>query len=143
MPFFEAEQGKVALCQKVHGGVIMKVLSIRQPWAWAVIYGGKDIENRTWAASYRGPLLIHAGKAMTQDGYAGFREFVEGIPGVETPDFASLPRGGIIGSVCLADCVKRSSSPWFVGTFGFVLESPEPLPFKPVRGRLGLFEVEP
>jgi hypothetical protein len=24
-----------------------RVLTIRQPWAWAIIYGGKDVENRS------------------------------------------------------------------------------------------------
>ena len=38
----------------------MKCLSILQPWAWAIIHGGKDVENRTWRTAYRGPLLIHA-----------------------------------------------------------------------------------
>lgn len=23
-------------------------LSVRQPWAWAIIHAGKDIENRSW-----------------------------------------------------------------------------------------------
>jgi hypothetical protein len=40
----------------------VKALTIRQPWAWATIYGGKDVENRRWRTAYRGPLLIHAGK---------------------------------------------------------------------------------
>jgi len=39
----------------------MKALTVRQPWAWAIIHGGKDVENRTQAWSYRGPLAIHAG----------------------------------------------------------------------------------
>ena len=39
----------------------MKVLSIRQPWAWAIVAGFKPVENRTWKTGYRGPLLIHAG----------------------------------------------------------------------------------
>ena len=26
----------------------MKALSIRQPWAWAILHAGKDIENRDW-----------------------------------------------------------------------------------------------
>ena len=26
----------------------VKALTIRQPWAWATIYGGKDLENRRW-----------------------------------------------------------------------------------------------
>ena len=45
----------------------MKTLSVRQPWAWLIVYGGKDIENRSWRTPYRGPLLIHAGKRIDQD----------------------------------------------------------------------------
>ena len=43
----------------------MRVLTVRQPWAWAIIHGGKDVENRTrnLAGAYRGPVAIHvAGK---------------------------------------------------------------------------------
>jgi hypothetical protein len=39
----------------------VKALTMRQPWAWATIYGGKDVENRRRRTAYRGPLLIHAG----------------------------------------------------------------------------------
>ena len=130
----------------------MKTLSIRQPWAWAIIFAGKTIENRSWATSYRGPLLIHASRGMTKREYNDFRDFVDGIPGfikgipgVEIPAPASLAHGGIIGRVRLVDCVEdaNTSSPWFFGPYGFVLKDPEPLPFKPMRGRLGFFEVEP
>jgi hypothetical protein len=38
----------------------MKVIVIRQPWAWLIVNGFKDIENRSWATRYRGPLLIQA-----------------------------------------------------------------------------------
>lgn len=40
----------------------MKALTVRPPWAWALIYGGKDVENRTWSTKYRGPIAIHAGQ---------------------------------------------------------------------------------
>ncbi|MGX9346602.1 hypothetical protein [Microbacterium sp. KNMS] len=43
----------------------MRILTVRQPWAWAIIHGGKDVENRTrnLAGSYRGLVAIHvAGK---------------------------------------------------------------------------------
>jgi hypothetical protein len=40
----------------------MKELSIRQPWAWLIIAGHKDVENRSWTTTYRGPLLIHAAR---------------------------------------------------------------------------------
>lgn len=39
----------------------MKALTVQQPWAWAIVHGGKDVENRTQAWGYRGELLIHAG----------------------------------------------------------------------------------
>ena len=39
----------------------MKCLTICQPWAWAIVAAGKDVENRTRPTRYRGPLLIHAG----------------------------------------------------------------------------------
>lgn len=42
----------------------MKAVTVRQPWGWAIMHGGKDVENRTRniAGSYRGPLVIHAAK---------------------------------------------------------------------------------
>jgi hypothetical protein len=41
----------------------MRILTVRQPWAWAIIHGGKDVENRVRnvAGAYRGPVAIHAG----------------------------------------------------------------------------------
>ena len=41
----------------------LRVLTVRQPYAWAIIHGGKDIENRSRniAGDYRGPVAIHAG----------------------------------------------------------------------------------
>ena len=46
----------------------LRVLTVRQPWAWAIIHGGKDVENRTRniAGAYRGPVAIHAGLAVDE-----------------------------------------------------------------------------
>lgn len=42
-------------------GQRIPTLSIRQPWAWAILHAGKTIENREWPrCSYRGPIFIHA-----------------------------------------------------------------------------------
>lgn len=38
----------------------MKTLSVRESWAYYIVAGLKDIENRTWRTDYRGPLLVHA-----------------------------------------------------------------------------------
>ena len=58
----------------------MKALSIKQPWAWAIIHAGKNVENRTWATSYRGPLLIHAGKTFDHEGYQWIMDHIHLIP---------------------------------------------------------------
>ncbi len=112
----------------------MKALSVRQPWAWLIIHGFKDIENRTWKTNYRGPILIHASKTFEGAG------MVEQIMKVPLPEVFS--RGGIIGMVDLVDCVTESGSRWFAGPYGWVLRNARPLPFRAIRGRLGLFEVE-
>jgi hypothetical protein len=57
----------------------MKALSIRQPWAWLVVNGWKNIENRERRFSHRGPLLIHAAAWMTPADYDACRIFVDGI----------------------------------------------------------------
>jgi ASCH domain-containing protein len=92
----------------------MKAISIKPPWAWAIIHGGKDIENRTWATRYRGPLLIHAGKAMTRSDYERVVSHLE-EDGIVAPHRHELERGGIIGIVELIDCVEAHTSPWFGG----------------------------
>ena len=134
----------------------MMALSIRQPWASLILQAGKDIENRTWSTRYRGRILIHAAKGMTRDEHEDAIAFaVEAIrldprnagkPKNTTLRelgfaFEDLQRGGVIGSVEIVDCVSDSASPWFVGPQGFVLRDPQPLPFQPLKGRLGFFEV--
>lgn len=50
----------------------MRIMTVRQPWAWAIIHGGKDVENRTrnLAGDYRGPVAIHAGLTEDKAGYS-------------------------------------------------------------------------
>lgn len=129
----------------------MKALSIRQPWAWLIANGHKAIENRRWGTDYRGPVLIHAGKQMTNAEYHEAVDFVEsisiareeaGLGAIQVPPYQlSFQLGGIVGVADITDCVQNSDSPWFCGPFGFVLARARPLPFKPLRGALGLFDV--
>lgn len=120
----------------------MKALSLKQPWAWLMVNGIKDIENRKWRTNYRGPLLIHASKTWDQEGYKFILNTVEYrqrpfIPAKEDYDF-----GALIGMVNIVDCVDHHPSKWFFGPYGFVFENPEiwkdPIPYK---GQLSLFEV--
>jgi hypothetical protein len=126
----------------------MKAISIRQPWAWLILAAGKDIENRDWKTRYRGPILIHASAGMTKDEYAEAiqtarlaRRVLGAMPGLVMPAFADLQRGGIVGQVEIVDCVSHSVSPWFFGTYGFVLKNPVALQFRPLKGALGIFDV--
>lgn len=121
----------------------MKALSIRQPWAWLIINGGKDIENRSWKTNFRGRVLVHAAKGMTLAEYedASLRVAMAINPRIQIPAFEVLARGGIIGSVEIVDCVQKSDSPWFMGPYGFVLCNREPLHFQPLKGALGFFNV--
>ncbi len=116
-------------------------ISIRQPWAWAILHAGKDIENRDWVTRFRGPVAIHAAKGMTLREFFDAMSFMETVAPVDLPS-TDLPRGGIVGVAEIVDCVNRSSSPWFVGRWGFVLRNARPVPFVPCRGKLGLFRWE-
>jgi activating signal cointegrator 1 len=49
----------------------MKVLSLRQPWADAVLELGKTIENRLWQTTYRGPIAIHVAKFKPPQSWFG------------------------------------------------------------------------
>lgn len=92
----------------------MRVLTVRQPWATAIVGMGKDVENRTRniAGGYRGPVAIHAGLAMPP-GRRGTRTSFEPAGEVEhdlsglllrSPKLAwpyRLPLGVVIGVVDL------------------------------------------
>lgn len=116
----------------------MKALSIRQPWADAIIWHGKDVENRDWKTKYRGPILIHAARAWGPS-ERGDLAFIEAMTATKLEDVDKPLLGGIIGRAEIVDCVDHMDSRWFFGRYGFVLRNAEPLPFQPCKGRLGFF----
>lgn len=136
----------------------MKALSLMQPWAWLVSEGHKRIENRSWSTKYRGLFLIHASKGMTKHQYDAAVEFSKlCAPDLVLPPRGLLERGGIVGKAMLADvippCPRKAWPPtspkrpcehlWHMeGQYGFVLKFIEPIPFVPMKGMLGFFEVE-
>jgi hypothetical protein len=142
----------------------MKALSIKQPWAWLICKGIKDVENRTWHI-HMPPLLnypatprriyIHASKVI-DDGAWNFihhRVSTEIWDMIRTEDFyRSLVKGAIIGEVDIIGCQYRNPSAkdphiysvWHeVGMYGLLLANPilydKPIPMK---GKLGFFEPD-
>lgn len=128
----------------------MKAISIRQPWAWAIVDAGKRVENRPRRWNYRGPILIHASKGVTRNEYQRAAIYIQGVharfmlggPRIEVPPLEALDRGGIVGIAELVDCVDNCDDNWFVGPWGLVLRNVRPVAFKPCPGALGLFDVE-
>lgn len=118
-------------------------LSVRPVFAWLIVMGIKDIENRTWSTKFRGKFFVHASKSINLTDYDWVRIHVPSVyPLIPAPD--KLPAGGIVGQVDLVDVVREHQSPWYMeDNYGFVLANAEVLPFTPIRGKLGFFVPEP
>ena len=126
--------------------MIMKCLSVSQPFANMIISGQKTIELRRWNTSFRGELLIHAPKKIRVKDCKRLRIT------------SNMVTGAIVGKVEIYDVKtytskaeiiqdKRfhyASREYYNGkTFGFLLKNPKmlriPIPWK---GQLGLFDVD-
>jgi hypothetical protein len=133
----------------------MKVLTVKNPWAWLIIYGGKDIENRMKKINYRGRIAIHCSKLS--DYMAYFNK------GIEDPilrkafdevndrqDEIESLNGKIIGTVNLYNCTYPAltkaaefNSPWAEAEAAWHYWLKDPVAFNdpiPARGMLGLWE---
>lgn len=138
----------------------MRILTVRQPWAWAIIHGGKDVENRVRniAGDYRGPTAIHAAK-----GAGTYEEFIANcrrVAELKDPVPFGIVYGHIIGVVDLAEVHSPATdlarddfcqspmgdlcSPWAeIESWHLVLANPRPLSAPiPFRGALGLRRLD-
>ena len=122
-------------------------LSVRQPSAWAIIHGGKDVENRSLGSIRAGRMkpgriAIHAAIGMKQAEY-DYLVWRWARDGVTVPRPDALPRRAIIGTVEVVEVVTESDSPWFGGEAGLALRDPVPCDPIPASGELGYFAWEP
>lgn len=122
----------------------MKALTIWQPWASLILSGHKTVENRSWTTRHRGPLAIHAAARIPTP--------IDLPIGVVLPaPLLELPRGVVLGTVEILDCVPlddwladHPGDPWAFGPWCWVLGSPTP--FKrpiPARGLQALWTWRP
>lgn len=118
----------------------VKCISIRQPWAYLVANGHKDIENRSKPFAYRGEVYIHAAQTIAEDADLAYQ--LASRLGITLPPIEELKRGGIIGRAWIDNCVTDHKSKWFFGPYGLVLRHAHKVPFQALKGQLGIFNAE-
>ena len=136
----------------------MKALTVRQPWAWAIAKGYKNVENRLRPTSHRGPLAIHAAKLWDDDREFALKTTVDlaraqgsVLPKNLAKDLPYSDTGLVLAVVDLVGvCVDSRDGgecgcgPWAQpGTAHWKLANARllPEPFR-ARGALYLFDVE-
>ena len=104
----------------------MKALSVMQPWANLIAAGKKTIETRTWPTNYRGEILVVSSKK----------------PKIE-------PAGCAVALARLVECRPMTKNDEaaacceiYPNAFAWVLEDVRPVKPFPVRGQLGVYDVE-
>jgi hypothetical protein len=125
-------------------------ISIRAPWWWLILHGGKDIENRDWLTKYRGLVYLHASKWFNAEEVRDDFEFAKRIiaetgaalPPVTLRDLRDSG-GTLVGTAEITGCVEQSHSPWFFGRYGFIVAQARPLT-RPIscKGALGFFRPD-
>ena len=123
---------------------IYKCISLHQPWAWAIISAGKDIENRTMNWRHRGEFLVHAARIRVNNHeWEEFQNYFDQKFSVTLPEIDQINFGGIVGKAKIIDCVTESKSPWFeTGKKGWVLKDQASIKFIPVPGQQGIFHYQ-
>lgn len=105
--------------------VVMKALSVKQPWANMIASGEKTIETRRWATDYRGDLLIVSSRK---------------------PEIA--PAGHAVAVAKVVDCrpmrrgdERAACCAMYSGAYAWILSEVRRVRPFPVKGQLGIFEV--
>ncbi len=127
----------------------MKALSVKQPWAYLICRGMKDIENRSWKCPKKHigqRVLIHASAKPDNikfeiEGQATAKE-IEAFSALNFAEENDL-FGCIIGSVEIVDCIENHPSIWAEkGKYNWVLANPVLFEksIENVRGTLGFWK---
>eukprot|EP00931_Biecheleriopsis_adriatica_P118700 TRINITY_DN94043_c0_g1_i1.p1 TRINITY_DN94043_c0_g1~~TRINITY_DN94043_c0_g1_i1.p1 ORF type:complete len:387 (-),score=64.21 TRINITY_DN94043_c0_g1_i1:38-1198(-) len=131
------------------GNEPLRALSVRQPHAFAIMCGEKQIENRTWRPKLKLPayIALHASGASSskslEEETVVYKRLAEA--GVKLPDKASLPLGSLLGIACIDACLPPldHNQGWaLAGHYRWSISKVLPLPDAiPCPGQLGLWKV--
>ncbi len=125
-----------------------RALSLIQPWAWAVLYAGKSVENRSWWSVIRGPFWIASSSSTTRRYYESACEQIRAISGVEVPPMSELVYGCIVGSAVIDDCILPGGYAAFdekqgrVAAYRLFTGWPQPPPRHPLHPHPWHFQKE-
>jgi hypothetical protein len=120
------------------------VLTVKNPWAYLIVSGLKDVENRSWKTNYRGKLLIHTSQIPIK--FNSFEIFTPEqieIIQIKNINFNNLINSAIIGEVELIDCIQNSNSIWAEsGQWHWILTNQEIYkePILNVKGSLSIWK---
>lgn len=141
----------MGICGNIYLKVVMKVLSIREPYASLIMNGKKRIETRSWRTNYRGEFLVHSslGKMAGKDKY---NDIVNDL--ISDMD---MNYGYIICKCKLVDCIymdeefirfikdnrtEYAVGEYKVGRYAWVLEDVEPIKKIRTKGKLNFWNYE-
>ena len=111
----------------------LRAISIRQPLPHLILSRIVDVINVKEYTPWRGLLFIHASWIIDMKMYCFYRDAKLKMPGKN-----SLPKGKLVGTVRLIDCVNKSKNYWFEGPWGLLIDTPMVCPSRsPSAGSLG------
>ncbi len=129
----------------------MKALSFSQPWLWAVLYGGKRVENRKWQppiGMIDQRIALHAAKSWDKDGVPFLAKM--GLADKMPARFDLYAKSAIVGVATIDRIVSdpkglpADQRGWFFGPFGWILSNIIPLETPlAATGALQLWSVPP
>ncbi len=118
----------------------MKAITVHRPWDQAILYGGKDTENRTWVLwekLWGVPIALHAGKRYDTDGAEWMKEH-----GLYVPPRDEDSPTGIVGVVVFSHVERMPRNKWYSGPNGWVIASHTALGEAiDIKGNQGLWKV--
>ncbi len=124
----------------------MYALTVRQPFAYAILHLGKDVENRAMPVRRRETIVIHSAQRPFEPHAAAAEAFRNA--GVEIPPAPALIFGHVLGVADVVGCHFSqlcSCGPWAAPgpVWHWLLAEPRllPEPF-PLRGRQGLWPLD-
>jgi hypothetical protein len=135
----------------------MKTITIKQPFAYLICSGIKDVENRTWKTNFRGRVLIHATAKFdknfakcealdmffTEEQIKQIDNYSSNVLCGSKYTDDSLHTSAIIGSVEIVDCVKNHPSIWAIqDMYHWILSNPILFvnPVKNIKGKLSFWD---